>query len=299
MTAGKTESPPDECFRCGYDLRGIANERPCPECGLAAERSRLVTDELHETRPKWLRAITAGAFLTLLSILLVVAWLLCAQRVVGAMDEFIKDWRWYAVLEISGFGAAAIVFLAGILLLSKSEGYPAADRADRWLRRWLRLAALVPIFAFSLVCVILGWSSYDSRMIPKLFVAGAAAAAPLPLLLFLRLRGLAKRARSAHLAEHCTIVGIGATVAVLCLAAEVELVSNADKVEAALGLSPNWENNSTAALLIMVIFTLAVFLFLLWSIYLLLRFVIAFALAARLASRKWKRDDHSLPRLLT
>ena len=25
-----------ECLRCGYDLRGIANERACPECGLLA-----------------------------------------------------------------------------------------------------------------------------------------------------------------------------------------------------------------------------------------------------------------------
>ena len=47
----------DECYRCGYDIRGIASDQPCPECGLLAERSRRVTDELHNTRPTWLRTI--------------------------------------------------------------------------------------------------------------------------------------------------------------------------------------------------------------------------------------------------
>jgi hypothetical protein len=69
-----------------------------------------------------------------------------------------------------------------------------------------------------------------------------------------------------------------------------------------LALGPtswNWESNSTAWLILMVIFNVVVFLFLLWSIYLLLRFVIAFARATIQASRKWKRDDHALPRLST
>src|SRR5437762_9680970 len=57
-----------ECLRCGYDLRGIANEQACPECGLLAERSRRVTDELHDTRPRWLRRLAWGVWLILLAI---------------------------------------------------------------------------------------------------------------------------------------------------------------------------------------------------------------------------------------
>ncbi len=45
------------CYRCGYVLHGIADDQPCPECGLLAERSRRVSDELHDTRPRWLARI--------------------------------------------------------------------------------------------------------------------------------------------------------------------------------------------------------------------------------------------------
>jgi len=296
MAATSAEPAGDECFRCGYDLRGITNDRPCPECGLAAERSRRVSDELHETRPKWLRTITAGAFLTLLSILATAAWPFCADMVILALLRWYNNRRWELFL-ISGFVAAATVFFAGILLLARPEGYPAADHADRWLRRGLRLAALVPLVTLALVCVNLGWSRANDWFIATVLIAGAVGAAPLPLLLFLRLRGLAKRARSAHLAEHCVIVGIGATLAFLCIAAEVLLMMNAEKLAASLGWGPNWETNSTASLVLVLVFDVAICLFLLWSIYLMLRFVIAFARAARQASRKWKRDDHSLPSL--
>ena len=48
---------------------GIDNARACPECGLLAERSRHVTDELHDTHPRWLRKITIGITLILIAIL--------------------------------------------------------------------------------------------------------------------------------------------------------------------------------------------------------------------------------------
>ena len=44
------EPAKDECYRCGYNLLGIADDQACPECGLLAQRSRRVTDELHDTR---------------------------------------------------------------------------------------------------------------------------------------------------------------------------------------------------------------------------------------------------------
>ncbi len=294
MTLSKTASPPDECFRCGYDLRGVSNDRPCPECGLAAKRSRRVTDELHETRPRWLHSITAGACLTLTSIVVAAVWPFFADHVISALAPSLVDWRWYEALVFSGFGVAAIIFLAGTLLLAKSEGYQPADHADRGLRRWLRLAALVPFFAYALVCIAFRWQFESPWLTQGAPAACMIAAAPLPLLLFLRLRRLGQARRSAHLAEHCVIVGIGATGAVVCLAAMFEIMMNGEELARRLGWRPNWDTNSTASLIFAIICALTICLFSLWSFYLLLRFTIAFALAARQASRKWRRDDHSL-----
>ena len=104
----------------------------------------------------------------------------------------------------------------GRLLTAWREHYPPADLADAWLRRSLRIATTVPLMLVVLFSVMealaassevwrlawwLGWS-----LAIGLAVVGII---PLPLLIMLRLRGLAKRARSAHLAEHCLIVGIG------------------------------------------------------------------------------------------
>jgi hypothetical protein len=67
-------SHPDECFRCGYDLRGIVNEQPCPECGLLAVRSRRLTDELHDTRPRWLRRLSLGVWSLVAAVVTAIAW---------------------------------------------------------------------------------------------------------------------------------------------------------------------------------------------------------------------------------
>src|SRR5262245_57647691 len=75
MAAESNESgESDLCYRCGYDVRGIANEHPCPECGLLAERSRRVTDELHNTRPRWLRRLSLGVWLILLALAAAAIW---------------------------------------------------------------------------------------------------------------------------------------------------------------------------------------------------------------------------------
>src|SRR5205085_7095368 len=107
-------------------------------------------------------------------------------------------------------------------------------------RSWIRINATLP-YLISLLC------------------------APIPLLLFLQLRSLAKRARSAHLAEHCAIVGTGASLSLIYMGAIVFVLDNAKL----LGLSSSWSTTSSTSLLLVLALAVAAALFLLWSIYLL------------------------------
>ena len=55
----------------------------------------------------------------------------------------------------------------------------------------------------------------------------------------------------------------------------------------------HWIARSNVAMAITLVLVLLAALFILWSIYLLIRFAIAFAKAARALKRKWKADDAS------
>lgn len=312
MTADPIQSVSDECYRCGYSLRGFANDHACPECGLLAERSRRISDELHETRPRWLRSISIGANLILLALGVMTITVVAFIQVLGMMrfGPVLVWLQWVPILAIY-FSAAA--FFLGVLLLTRRESYAPADLADRGLRRWLRIAALAPILALAAEGVYDRQQSTNWRAPRKVwimvngmwvvqaphpwlhsaaFYVATLGAAPIPLLLFLRLRGLARRARSAHLAEHCVIVGIGTTVALLYLFALIEIMDHAPQ----WGWDQYWPTRTNVSLVLLLIMFVTVCLFILWSLYLLVRFAIAFSRATREIRRKWKRDDRSLAR---
>ncbi len=62
MTAADAENSSPErilCIGCGYDLRGLGDDRACPECGIPVARSNL-GDRLAGADPAWLRKITLG-----------------------------------------------------------------------------------------------------------------------------------------------------------------------------------------------------------------------------------------------
>ncbi|MGB7158618.1 MAG: hypothetical protein WBD40_11165 [Tepidisphaeraceae bacterium] len=295
---------PDECYRCGYPLLGIDDEQACPECGLLARRSRRESDALHNTQPRWLRRISCGVNLILIAMLLSLLWPFPRVTVERLIFESIAPrvasrLPWGLIVNL-GHVVAALVAFAGIWLLASPEGYPPADRADRRLRGMLRLAGVAPIAVVVLYAV--GIRTIRSVLDSLWRVYAAASTAPvamsvvsallctaLPLLVFMRLRGLAKRARSAHLAEHCLIVGVGATGALLYVAALIVLGANAER----LGLGQDWFNRSNVALSLLTIMSTAALLFTMWSIYLLVRFAIAFRRAARQLRGQWQHDDRA------
>lgn len=51
------------CIGCGYDVRGLAGDRSCPECGTSIARSQL-GDRLAAADPVWLAKIRRGHALT-------------------------------------------------------------------------------------------------------------------------------------------------------------------------------------------------------------------------------------------
>jgi hypothetical protein len=183
-----------------------------------------------------------------------------------------------------------------VFLLTRPEGYPPADKADRRLRILMRIVVFFSIAAMVLLQVQLHFlfSSRNFRRdqleMVALSVLFFTIFGFLPLLLFLRLRGLARRVRSAHLAEHCIIVGVGAFASTLYIAAVIVVVNYADK----WGLGTNWTWQSPVSLIMLLVMSVASGLFILWSLYLLVRFAIAFWIAAGKLRGKWTRDDRSL-----
>lgn len=293
----------DDCYRCGYALRGIADDQPCPECGLVAGRSRRPSDELHHTRPRWLRRIALGAGLILLALVSVPAWIFGMEAIIDWAGGWVgSPATWYRVRETAwlyGFELSALLLLAGVFLLTSREGYEPADEADRRLRRSLRWAAAAPLAALIIahadteltrrLAMSYGgphWSTMQLLVI----TLGTIGCVPLPMLLFRHLRGLARRARSAHLAEHCTIVGLGTSITLVYVLVVLVVFENARE----LGFGDNWQGKSDVALILALILSVAATLFPLWSLYLLLSFAVAFRRAARRLRRQWLSNDRAL-----
>ncbi len=304
---GASVDTTDECYRCGYVLQGIADDQPCPECGLLAQRSRRPSEELYDTHPRWLRRLSLGVWLLLGAIAAYVVGRPLMELIsydvpnwvsVSLRSLFVRDGH----LPWIGFDLAALLLVWGVCLLTSREGYAPADAADRRLRRWLRWAALPPTLGVLLVHTAvalngrrgtfgLGFSVWEviNALYTAAFLIAGVGSIPLPMLLFRRLRDLAKRARSAHLAEHCTIVGIGASAA-LAFAMACSLASN----YAGDWFGPYWMSRSRAWIWIMLVPGVASVLFVLWSLYLLIRFAIRFGRASSELKRRWLMQDRSI-----
>jgi hypothetical protein len=302
MTLDNQEAPPIECFRCGYNLHTIPDDQPCPECGLLAARSRRPTDELHETSPKWLASISWGVTLLLLAIAFAAACFMIFQPFFAQyLWEHYRSFSFYfrQNFEFIGFSTAGILMLLGVFMLTQREGYEPADRLDRSLRWKLRTASLLllatielwifigpsPFNAWTFLFLLPFNSTWSLASLALLMLAMAS----LVLLLFKHLKAIANRARSAHLAEHCTLVGRGAAAAFLFIAIIILLGGRGDFL-----LEHDWMTKSPIGMAVAMIIAVFASLFILWSLYLLTLFAISFRRAARQVKTKWTRDDRAL-----
>ena len=293
------------CLRCGYDLTGLDDRRPCPECGLLAGLSRMSGEHLKDNHPRWLRRLAAGCISLVVAliaspvsaggVMLLVIWYLRYRQggfFVSPDDPTILHGL-VAVADTVGRPAHLVMGVAlvfgpvllgaeGAWLLSSRSGRAADDRVAR-PRRWAvrAAAALMAVsagfVAASYTGAVPGWLM---RVEYAILVSSATMLAAVGLLsaaVARSLRPLARRAPAPLLAADSPIVGY--TLAA-CLALPAALML----VETSVGL-PDGSGGPFSDLFIVFIAVAgatAATSFI-WSIYLLVRYTFAFAKTARQA----------------
>jgi len=252
------------CLRCGYDLQGLPADGNCPECGMGVRRSLVPGDELRHAPPGWLGGLTAGAWLLLVSVSALTLLPFVMTSGVGILHK--------ALLL-----ALALAFTAGAWLLTRPQPrFDTTPPAHRWLVRTLAgllLAQVVLLdlgnFAGSIPLLRAAW------LLAFTFVA-------FPLLLMLHLRRLAQRVLDPRLAQHCAIIGYGASAALLLQSASLFTPDAWYR-----GPAGRWTLPAT------VVLAAAGLMFVIWSALTLLRFALAFARAWRASRDAWDAADAS------
>jgi hypothetical protein len=300
----------ETCFRCNYDLRGVADDAPCPECGLLAGRSRMPSEELRHSRPAWLLKLSLGIWLMLAALVGTLVWMVVLPgirfwlfqkaypdgRNFWGTGRVNPGWEWLlGHIVFLGFELAAGMLLLGALLVTWNEGRPHADRTDRMRRRAIRLTAAVPLMSIALIHLAFRTNTPGFRILSRIgvedsiYIVTLTLCIPLPALLFYQLRHLAQRVLNAHLAEHCAIVGVGISATLFAWAAfSTVMLFFRDDLQ-------RWISQSQSWLVMMAVLVTAVGLFYFWAIYLMIRFAIAFAKARRQALDAWRRADLANP----
>ena len=288
------ESATPACLRCGYDLTGLDPRRACPECGLLAGLSLMDNPELRHNRPRWLASLAAGAGLVavgaLASPLLPAALGLLSQRTIvenaQGMARVTVNWpMWAAGFALST--GSVLPLAIGVWLLCGRSGRRAEDRATLPIRAILRILAIVPL------AIVTVWIVRGPRVIaanvntPEVFWSFTVfllAFAAIAGLLFLYLRGLARRAPAPLLAADSPVVGF---VLAGCLLFSFVLGAIGDAY-------PEQFPRGTEGTVMYVVF--AVWLAILaaafiWAIYLLVRYTVAFGRSAVQARELMRRFD--------
>lgn len=243
------------CLRCGYDLRGLGDRGNCPECGLAVALSAVPGDELRHAPPRWLASLAWGTGLVMAAMVFAVV----AGRLVGPRLGVVSI-EAYVSMQVS----LALVFAAGVWLLTRPQPrFGPSGPAWRWS---LRVVSLGPMILPGAEYLAIQAGIRGPVHIALLAVALFALSA-IPVLLLIHLRRLALRVLDRSLAEHCAIVGFAGS--------------------ASFALSGSLLFFRLRPVIELVAAT-GVILCYLWTLYLLIRFTIAFARAQRASAKSWR-----------
>lgn len=254
-----------QCVQCGYDLTGLTDDRPCPECGLLIGLSRLPAEELKHARPVWLARLSVGSLLVALGLFLLVT----PGVTLLVLSLFLPSERATTAAVSASLLPSAVLVFVGVWWLTASSGR--AGERPRWLLRilagWVFVLAALPVVLYWLAMNVLSGPNAVAWTLSGL----VALTAPLALLGFRHLAHLARRAPAPLLAADTPVMGVlVAGVFLLPLAGTVLVIF----AEAGGVLIP----------LLAIVYALTAWL---WSMYLLVRASLAFNLPRRQARALW------------
>jgi hypothetical protein len=188
------------CARCGYNLRGLSSNQPCPECGLATHRTMSAGGQMTDAAPRWVATIAAGA--TLLFAAYSSPLLALGLIKTGIYQRY--DFAGPVVLCV-----ILLVHANGAWLITAAEPGPPAPRRP-WRRAAtvaLRLFATVPVAAvvWFIYTTRKGGFVGDAKLLMTLSVLLAC-----PALTMTQLQYLTRRLGRPRVAEHAFLAGFGA-----------------------------------------------------------------------------------------
>lgn len=311
------------CVRCGYDLTGLDDRRPCPECGLLSGLSRVDGRRLRDNHPRWLRRLSLACWTLAATPPLLVAagFVILAMHdwyedaVVDIYDRlastgvfpwFLSEWSLFRANASPGQWATLAAFLAawsvpflacggGVVLLMWRSGRHNADRHDRWRRRLLLLlilpllpwAVLVPMSILSSEIVGDFIFRYFARFVSQDALIAAVLLSLLPL-------GAGIAVLTRHLSD------LARRAPAPLLAADSPIVGYtlaACTVPPALLaiVQPDGFMRSNVGLVVICLYLTTLITATLWSCYLLVRYALAFAQSRRQAQAAFAAADKAAP----
>lgn len=195
-----------------------------------------------------------------------------------AVVFFDPDLAESSLVVIIGLLTAAVVHLVANVMLSRDD----RRREFRWrgfLHRWmLRIAPLFPVVALVLV-LLLQTNVFNPGQLDQWISLLMLPTLLCPALSFFRLRRLALRLSRRRLAEHITIVAVGALVSLLFAAICVWF------------LVQDVRHPDARFYIVTVMPVSLIVLFNLWALLLLFVIVPRFFRSARMAQENWRRAD--------